>query len=53
VATLYIAIVYGVKKPQVFSGVQGIVMLLLLPVTWFSNKWLYKTGRITVTLPGE
>jgi hypothetical protein len=53
VAALYIAIVYGVKQPQVLSGVQGIVMLLLLPGTWFSNKWLYKTGRITVTLPGE
>ncbi|GHT79130.1 hypothetical protein FACS1894130_07050 [Spirochaetia bacterium] len=32
---------------------QGFIMLLLLPITWFGTKWLYKKGQIKVYLPGE
>jgi hypothetical protein len=38
---------------MLFSLYQGFVMLILIPLAWFSNKWLYKKGQIQVFLPGE
>jgi hypothetical protein len=29
------------------------MMMALIPVAWFGHKWMYKTGRIKVLLPGE
>lgn len=53
IAALYLLTVYVLKQPAAFGLYQGFVMLALLPVAWFSNKWLYKSGQIKVTLPGE
>jgi hypothetical protein len=53
VAAVYAIVVYGMKNPMLFSLYQGFVMLALIPICWFSNKWLYKTGQIKVLLPGE
>ena len=53
VAVVYIIVVYVIKQPMLFALYQGFVMLLLIPVSWFSNKWLYKHGHIKVILPGE
>jgi hypothetical protein len=53
VAAVYIIVVYGMKNPMGFSLYQGFLMLALIPIAWFSNKGLYKSGQITVLLPGE
>ena len=53
VAAAYLLIVYVVKNPMIFALYQGFLMLILIPVSWFSNKWLYKSGRIKVFLPGD
>jgi hypothetical protein len=53
VAAAYLIIVYGLKNPMIFALYQGFLMLILIPVVWFSNKWLYKSGHIKVFLPGE
>jgi hypothetical protein len=50
---LYLFVAYGLKQPAAFGLYQGFVMLALLPIVWFSNKWLYKTGQIKVMLPDE
>jgi hypothetical protein len=50
---VYLVIAYGFKNPSGFGLYQGFVMLALIPIVWFSNKWLYKTGQIKVLLPGE
>ncbi|MDR2398002.1 MAG: hypothetical protein LBD74_04485 [Spirochaetaceae bacterium] len=53
VAAVYITVVYAMKNPMGFALYQGFLMLALIPIAWFSNKWLYKAGQITVLLPGE
>jgi hypothetical protein len=53
VAAAYIIVVYVIKQPMLFALYQGFLMLFLIPVTWFSNKWLYKSGHIKVILPSE
>ena len=53
VAVVYLIVIYVVKQPVLFALYQGFVMLILIPVSWFSNKWLYKNGHIKVILPGE
>jgi hypothetical protein len=53
VAAVYLVIVYGMKQPMIFALYQGFLMLALIPIGWFSNKWLYKTRQIKVLLPGE
>lgn len=53
VAAVYLIITRVLKTPAIFSLYQGFLMLLLIPIAWFSNKWLYKTGRIKVFLPGD
>jgi hypothetical protein len=53
VAAVYLITVYGMKNPMGFSLYQGFLMLALIPIAWFSNKWLYQTGQIKVLLPGE
>jgi hypothetical protein len=50
---VYVIVAYGLKQPGAFGLYQGFVMLALIPITWFSHKWLYKIGQIKVTLPGE
>jgi hypothetical protein len=53
VAAVYLIVVYGMKNPMGFALYQGFLMLALIPIGWFSNKWMYKTGQIKVLLPGE
>ncbi|MDR2246916.1 MAG: hypothetical protein LBE17_09690 [Treponema sp.] len=53
VAVVYLIVVYGMKNAMGFSLYQGFLMLALIPIGWFGNKWMYKTGQITVLLPGE
>jgi hypothetical protein len=53
VAAAYAIVVHGLKQPMIFALYQGFLMLILIPISWFSNKWLYKSGQIKVFLPGE
>jgi hypothetical protein len=53
VAVVYTIIVYGMKNPMAFALYQGFLMLALIPIGWFGHKWMYKTGKIKVLLPGE
>jgi hypothetical protein len=53
VVVVYIIVFYGMKNPMLWSLYQGFLMLALIPITWFSHKWLYKSGQIKVLLPGE
>jgi hypothetical protein len=53
VAIVYAIVVLVMKQPMIFSLYQGFLMLILIPISWFSNKWLYKIGQIKVLLPGE
>jgi hypothetical protein len=53
VAVVYCLVIYVAKKPMWWSLYQGFLMLALIPIAWFSHKWMYKTGRIKVMLPGE
>jgi hypothetical protein len=53
VAVVYAIIVYGMKKPMLFTLYQGFLMLALIPIAWFSHKWLYRSGQIEVTLPED
>jgi hypothetical protein len=53
VAVVYLVVVYAMKNPMGFALYQGFLMLALIPIGWFGNKWLYKTGQIKVMLPGE
>jgi hypothetical protein len=45
----------GIEEGQgvIMSAYQGFVMIALIPVTYFSTKWLYKKQYIRVYLPGE
>jgi len=36
---------------ELVSQLQGALIIVLLPVTFFGTKWLYKKGKITVKLP--
>jgi hypothetical protein len=53
VAIAYVIVIYGMKNPMLWALYQGFLMLALIPIAWFSHKWLYKAGQITVMLPGE
>jgi hypothetical protein len=53
VAVVYLVVVYGMKNAMGFALYQGFLMLALIPIGWFANKWMYKTGQIKVLLPGE
>jgi hypothetical protein len=52
-AVAYIIVMYVMKQPMLWSLYQGFLMLALIPIAWFSHKWLYKSGQIKVLLPGE
>jgi hypothetical protein len=53
VTVAYIIVIYVIKKPMWWSLYQGFLMMALIPIAWFGHKWMYKTGRIKVLLPGE
>ncbi|MDR2536785.1 MAG: hypothetical protein LBC46_00610 [Treponema sp.] len=53
VAVVYLVVVYGMNNSMGFALYQGFLMLALIPIGWFSNKWLYKIGQIKVLLAGE
>jgi hypothetical protein len=53
VAIVYVIVVHVMKNPMLFALYQGFLMLALIPVAWFSHKWLYKSGGIEVSLPGD
>jgi hypothetical protein len=53
VAVVYIIVVHVMKNAMGFALYQGFLMLALIPIGWFGNKWMYKTGHIKVLLPGE
>ncbi|GHU93213.1 hypothetical protein FACS189479_04200 [Spirochaetia bacterium] len=44
---------YVLHMGILLSLYQGILTLLMLPVTWFWTKRLYKSGQIKVFFPGE
>ncbi|MDR0908358.1 MAG: hypothetical protein LBM77_01200 [Spirochaetaceae bacterium] len=48
-----ILFVYIIRQPIIVSTFQGFIILLMLPVAWFSTKSLYKKGKVQVFLPGE
>jgi hypothetical protein len=52
-AVIYIVTMYILKQPMIMALYQGIIMLVLLPITYFSTKGMYKKGLIKVYLPGE
>jgi hypothetical protein len=39
--------------PEYYSVVQGFIMIICIPIIYFTTKRLYKKGKITVTLPEE
>jgi hypothetical protein len=53
VAVVYLVVVYGMNNSMGFALYQGFLMLALIPIGWFTNKWLYKIGQIKVILPTE
>jgi hypothetical protein len=53
VAAVNILFVYILKQPMIISMYQGFLILILLPVTWYWAKLLYKTNQIKVILPEE
>jgi hypothetical protein len=53
VIAIYVIIHYVIKAARLWALYQGIVILVLLPVAYFSTKLLYKKGQIKVLLPGE
>jgi hypothetical protein len=53
VITIYFIIHQVLNKPTLWALYQGIVILVLLPVAYFSTKLLYQKGQIKVVLPGE
>ncbi|MDR3333261.1 MAG: hypothetical protein LBT13_00010 [Treponema sp.] len=46
-------VIYVLKQPILLALYQGFIMIALLPVTYFSTKFLYNQGQIKVLLPGE
>jgi hypothetical protein len=44
---------YILRDPMKLAIYQGFLMLALLPIAWFWQKYLYKSGAIKVYLPGE
>jgi hypothetical protein len=53
VAIINVIVIYGIKMPVLLSLYQGFIMIALLPITYFSARWLYNKGQIKVALPGE
>ncbi|HKK94898.1 MAG TPA: hypothetical protein VJ916_01040 [Anaerovoracaceae bacterium] len=39
--------------PDYYSAVQGFIMIICIPIIYFTTKKLYKKGKIIVTLPSE
>lgn len=42
-----------IVSPTLVASFQGVLILLMLPVTYFGTKLLYKKGWIKVIMPGE
>jgi hypothetical protein len=42
-----------VLKTGLITSLQGILILLMLPVTYFGSKLLYEKGKIQVIMPGD
>jgi len=53
VLVVYVLVVYAFKNPMFWALYNGILMLILIPITWFAHKALFKSGQIRVLLPGE
>jgi hypothetical protein len=53
VAAVNILFVYILKQPIIIAMYQGFLILILLHITWYWAKFLYKTNQIKVILPGE
>lgn len=53
VIIIYLIIHHVLKNPTLWALYQGIIILILLPVTYFGTKLLYNKGHIKVLLPGE
>ncbi len=52
VPTLLVIVVYIISS-QLAHQLQGFLVLICLPITYFGSRWLYKKGKITVALPGD
>jgi hypothetical protein len=51
---LHLDTLLGQKNTGVLMSVlQGFVILVILPISYFSTRWLYRKGKIEVTLPPD
>lgn len=47
------AVLYFFVIPDLYESLEGFMILLCIPIVWFTSKKLYKKGKISVQLPGE
>lgn len=48
-----IVIVLSLISPEIVTNLQGFLILFMLPITYFTSKYLFKKGTIKVILPSE
>ena len=53
IITLLLVIVLYLLSPMLVSQLQGVIILIALPVTFFTTKYLFKKGKIEVILPED
>ena len=53
VIVLTLVDIHLVKQLEFMTQLQGLVIIAMLPVIYFSTKRLFRKGKIRVVLPGE
>lgn len=50
---ILMAIVFFALGARNTEGLSGVLILIMLPIIYFSSRYLYKKGKITVSLPED
>lgn len=53
IPALLMVVFFFVLGAKIVDGLTGVFILIMLPIIFFSSRWLYKKNIITVRLPGD
>ena len=53
VVPFILCVILYLALPDLYNSVQGLIMIVCIPLVYKISKVLYKKGIITVTLPEE
>lgn len=50
---IILLLLYFVIIPEQYEMIEGVIVVIMIPIIYFLSKYMYKKGKITVEMPGD